>query len=526
MNHHQELNPSHSVNLSDSPWWKEATIYQIYPRSFLHGGSGSDPRVGDLAGIEQRIDYIASLGVDAIWLSPIFKSPMADYGYDIADYLQVDALFGTNEDLQRLIERAHLAGLKLLLDLVPCHTSNQHPWFVEASSSPDSTKRDWYVWADPKDSQPPTQWKAAFGGSAWTFDEQSSQFYLHSFLAEQPDLNWANPLVERAMCEVVKHYYDRGVDGFRIDVVHNLVKDPQLVDSDLDRAGLPHFLQTNLPQTHEILRRLRSLSDAYPGERLLIGEVATVDPDGYAQFYGDNDELNLNFNFIPMHARLSANNWRQAIADSESLLGPLQAWPCWVLSNHDLPRHRSRYGGTEAVSRACAVMLLTLRGTPVLYAGEELGLWDAAIPPERVVDPGGRDGCRGLIPWGSEFGHGWPVRDGWLPFAGGAEHGNDANSQLASQSSVYWLYRRLLGLRREHRALTQGSIRLLEGSKDVLAYSRAFADNEITVAINLTDEITELEAAGRMILRSSDPSAPPAPFTGELGPFEGVIIES
>ena len=370
------------------PWWKSAVVYQIYPRSFAD--SGRPPAgVGDLEGIRRRLGHLADLGVDALWLSPIYPSPGHDFGYDVADYCDVDPAFGTLGDLDRLVADAHGLGLRVLLDWVPNHTSDEHPWFVESRSSPANPKRDWYVWRDGDPSTPPNNWVGAFtGGPAWTWDGATGQWYLHQFLPQQPDLNWANPEVVEAMHGVLRFWLDRGVDGFRIDVVHGLGKDPALPDDPPESAGIAHSSLNDRPETHHVIRGLRRLADSYPGDRVLVGEVYLLDTTKVATYYGDGDELHLAFNFPPLFAPWDAGEWRAHVARVEEEIGARGAWPTWVLSNHDNPRHRTRYG-TDQRAAAAAVLLLTLRGTPFLYAGEELGLEDAVVPPGSTRRSGG-----------------------------------------------------------------------------------------------------------------------------------------
>ncbi|MDQ3569817.1 MAG: alpha-amylase family glycosyl hydrolase [Actinomycetota bacterium] len=464
-------------------WWRSAVIYQIYPRSFADAdGDG----VGDLEGIRRHLDHLCWLGVDAVWLSPFFRSPMADFGYDISDHCDVDPLFGALGDFDRLLSEAHDRGLRVLIDWVPNHTSDQHPWFVESRSSRSSAKRDWYVWRDR-----PNNWKAAFGDAdAWTWDEATGQYYLHLFLPQQPDLNWANPELVEAMHGVLRFWLDRGVDGFRVDVVHGLGKDPALPDAPSQTAHLPWSSQNDHQSTHAILRDLRRLVDSYAGQRVLVGEVYLLSTRQVAPYYGDGDELHLAFNFPPLYAPWEASAWRHKVDRVVEELDPRGAWPTWVLSNHDNPRHRTRYG-SEARARAAAVLLLTLRGTPFLYAGEELGLADAVIGPERTVDPGGRDGCRAPIPWDASPGHGWPGADPWLPWPPEPDARN-VEEQRRDPGSVLHLYRRLLAARRESAALRVGSWTPLPSPRGVLAYERVADADLRTVIVNYTDHALEV----------------------------------
>ncbi|MDQ2825526.1 MAG: alpha-amylase family glycosyl hydrolase, partial [Actinomycetota bacterium] len=397
------------------PWWQRAVLYQVYPRSFLDtDGDG----IGDLEGLRRRLDHLRDLGVDGVWLSPIYRSPMADFGYDVSDHCDIDPVFGDLDGFDRLLADAHAVGLRVLLDWVPNHTSDRHPWFLDSRSSRASARRDWYVWRDGDgdggdEGGPPNNWIAAFGGRAWTWDDATRQWYLHLFLPEQPDLNWANPAVAEAMQGVLRFWLDRGVDGFRADVVHLIGKDERLPDQPPELAHLHLAGVHNHPAAHPLIQGIRRVLDGYPGERAMVGEVNLGSAALLAPYYGAGDELHMVFNFSLLHSPWDASRWAALIAESESALTPAGAWPVWVLSNHDTPRHRSRYGGSEARARVAALVLLTLRGTPFLYAGEELGLLDAEIPAEAMVDPGGRDGCRAPVPWDGTPGHGW-AGDPWL----------------------------------------------------------------------------------------------------------------
>jgi alpha-glucosidase len=507
-------------------------VYQIYPRSFADtDGDG----IGDLEGVRRRLDHLVWLGVDAIWLSPIFRSPMADFGYDVSDYTDIDPTFGTLEDFDRLVADAHERGIRVVLDWVPNHPSDQHPWFQ------DPTKRDWYVWRDGAGpGVPPNDWAANFveparwerdpatnelrrrpdqtgavdhRGTAWTYDPASDQWYLHLFLPEQPDLDWNNPEVEAAMHDVLRFWLDRGVDGFRADVVHMIGKEVG--------EGLPTMVQSMVgtgEAVHDLLRRIRTLLDGYDGERMMVGEVFILDPAEMARFYGDNDELHLSFNFAPLFTRWRADRWRQRVEEAEALVTPEVGWPTWVLSNHDTVRHADRLG-SEARARAAAVLLLTLRGTPFLYAGEELGLLDAVVPPERVVDPGGRDGCRAPIPWTAEPNHGWPA-DPWLPFPPDAS-ARSLEAQRDDPSSMLHLYKRLLDARRASPALSHGDLTLLDAPDGVLAWERRAGDDVRRVAVNFTAEEIAYDFDG---LVPEVSSVAPDGVAGVLRPDEAVVL--
>ncbi|HEY5153150.1 MAG TPA: alpha-amylase family glycosyl hydrolase [Acidimicrobiales bacterium] len=506
------------------PWWRSDVVYQIYPRSFLDTNRDG---VGDLEGIRQRLNYLEWLGIDALWLSPVFRSPMRDFGYDVADYCDVDPVFGDLADLDALVADAHGRDIRVILDWVPNHTSDQHPWFVDSRSSPDASHRDWYVWRDPApDGGPPNNWIRAWSDlPAWTFDEASGQYYLHCFLPEQPDLNWANPEVEAAMHEVLRFWLDRGIDGFRMDVIHLIGKDPSLPDDPADLAGLSHVPLNDRPETHTLLRGLRRLLDAYPGDRVSVGEVYLLDTAQVVEYLGAGDELHLAFNFPPLFAPWDAAKWRRQIEIVGTEHDPIGAWPTWVLSNHDNRRHRTRFG-TEARARAAAVLLLTLRGTPFLYAGEELGQEDGVIPAERVVDPGGRDGCRSPIPWTPDAAHGWSGSDPWLPWPPAPETRN-AESETDDPSSILHLYRRMLAARRASDALRAGSLTLLDDvAEGVLAYIREGGDDRRAVVINFTDQALDCihPALTGTVEVASDGVGEGAPFSGVLGPDQALVL--
>jgi alpha-glucosidase len=501
-----------------APWWREAVIYQIYPRSFADANGDG---VGDLRGIVERLDYLADLGVDALWLSPIYVSPMADFGYDVADHTAVDPVFGTEADLDDLVTGLHDRGMRLLLDWVPNHTSDQHPWFVESRSSRDSATRDWYVWRDPSpDGGPPNNWIAAFKGvPAWTYDETTGQYYLHSFLAEQPDLNWANPEVEAAMHGVLRHWLDRQIDGFRADVVHLIGKGTVLAD-------LPEHLREMIvvaidePFTHELLRRIRSLLDSYPQEPMMVGEVYLLRPGQAVSYLGDDDELHLAFDFRPVHCRWTAEAMGSVIDSTQTEFAEPR-WPTWVLSNHDRKRHRTRFGSDEA-ARAAAILSLTMRGTPFLYAGEELGLEDAEIPPEREVDPDGRDGTRAPVPWTVDPAHGWGPEP-WLPFPPDADT-KAADAQVGDPDSFHSLYRGLLALRRSSPALRSGGFEWVEtDAPTVLAYRRTLGDEQLVVAVNLGTEPAGTGLDGE-IVAGSRPDRTSGAFDGTLAGNEALVL--
>jgi alpha-glucosidase len=485
-------------------WWREAVVYQIYPRSFADvSGDG----VGDLEGLRSRLEYLQWLGVDALWLSPIYRSPMADFGYDVADYCNVDPLFGDLATFDALLEDAHSRGLRVLLDWVPNHTSDQHPWFVESRASRDSAKRSWYRWRDGTPETPPNNWPAAFGGGpAWTWDAGTEQWYLHTFLPQQPDLNWDEPEVVAAMHDVLRFWMDRGVDGFRADVVHLIGKDPALPDLARIDPAAGHLTVVgthDFQGTHELLRGIRAVLEEYP-ERMIVGEVNLSETTLIAPYLGDDDELHLAFDFESLWVPWEVAAWRERIAHVEEIMG--ERWPTWVFSNHDQPRIRTRLGGGESRARAALVMVSTLRGTPFLYAGEELGLEDAIVPPERVVDPGGRDGCRAPIPWTRDDGHGWPSEP-WLPWPPDPA-ARSVQAQRAEPGSFLQLARAVLAARRTSAALRSGSLRLLDDAPEaVLAYERQSGDDRRRVWVKLGPGAVELPRGWEAELRTDEAAA-------------------
>jgi alpha-glucosidase len=511
--------------VSVTPWWRDAVVYQIYPRSFADSNGDG---VGDLAGITSKLDYLADLGVDALWLSPIFTSPMRDFGYDVADYCGIDAVFGTDADFDELIDGVHERGMRLLLDWVPNHSSSDHPWFVESRSSRDNPKRDWYVWRDRRaDGSPPTNWMSQFKGvPAWTHDDTTDQSYLHVFLAEQPDLNWANPDVEAAMLDTLRYWLDRGVDGFRSDVVNLIGKGTDVDDLPEHLVTMP-LLACDRPFGHELLRRIRRVLDGYDHQPMMVGEVYLLRDGESASYVGTPDapELHLSFDFRPLHTPWEAERMQRALEKMETDFAEPR-WPTFVLSNHDQPRHRTRYG-TEERARAAAVIELTVRGTPFLYAGEELGLEDGVVPPERVVDPDGRDGCRAPIPWtvdgNDETGHGWPTRP-WLPFPANATT-HAAGAQVGVPGSMHSLYRDLLALRHEREVLRRGEIEFAPIDGDVIRFDRVLGDDRLTVLVNVGDvaAVWPADLGDTVVVLSTNPQRTTP--GGELTTGEAVILQ-
>jgi alpha-glucosidase len=510
------LDPERPVEVG--PWWRHAVVYQIYPRSFADANSDG---IGDLAGVRAHLDHLAWLGVEAIWMSPFYKSPMYDAGYDVADYCDVDPLFGDLDEFDALVDEAHRLGLRILIDWVPNHTSHLHPWFVDSRSSRESPRRDWYVWRDQ-----PNNWRAALGaGSAWAYDEATGQYYLHLFLPEQPDLNWRNPEVVGAMHQVLSFWLDRGVDGFRIDVAHCIGKDPQFRDEPRSvELALSDF--NDQPYSHEVLRGVRSLVDSYPGDRVIVGEVNIRSTDAVAAYYGNDDELHLAFNFLPLDSQWKADSFRAMISQIEGRFSAPHMWPTWVLSNHDNERHRTRYGGSLAHARAAAVLLLTLRGTPFMYQGEELGLEDATVDPDHRVDPGGRDGCRAPIPWTRDPAHGWTGAPPWLPFSPESSE-RSVEALRDDPASILHLYRRALRLRRESPALHAGSFAWLASDPQVLAYTRRFGGDARAIVVNFASEPGAADLKGDWVIDLDSTGAREgARWDGTVGGDQALIIRN
>ena len=505
------------------PWWKSAVVYQIYPRSFADSNGDG---VGDLQGIRGHLDHLAWLGIDAIWLSPFYRSPMADFGYDVSDYCEVDPLFGTLADFDALLADAHALGIRVIVDWVPNHTSDQHPWFVDARSSVDAQQRDWYVWRDQtSDGVAPNNWVQTWteGQPAWTVDPTTDQWYLHLFLPQQPDLNWRNPAVVAAMHDVMRFWLDRGVDGFRMDVLHALGKDSELTNDPPEMLPIPHSALNHHESTYEIVQGLRSVLEEYDGDRMMVGEIFLLDTALVASYYDGGRGVHLAFNFPPLYTPWNAELWRFRVSEVAREIEP-QGWPSWVLSNHDQPRHRTRYG-SEGRARAAAVLLLGLRGTPFLYAGEELGLEDALVPENRQVDPGGRDGCRAPIPWTSGNDHGWGTADAWLPWPPEAGTRN-ADALRADATSILHLYRRLLAERKASVALQVGDQELLDTPAGVLAWDRINGADRRRVVVNFTNELVNVGDLGHgwVIAVSSNGAGEDDPLDAPLGPDQAVIL--
>jgi alpha-glucosidase len=482
-----------------APWWQTGAVYQIYPSSFADSNGDG---LGDLAGITSRLDHLRgsahSLGVAAIWLSPFYRSPMVDFGYDVADHCDVDPRFGTLRDFDALLAAAHARDLRVLIDFVPNHTSNQHPWFIAARSSRTNPLRDWYIWADPRpDGSPPNNWLSAFArtGVAWTFDEATRQYYLHSYSTAQPDLNWRNPSVVAAMQQVMRFWLDRGVDGFRVDAPHRLLKDAQLRDNPQSVADLRLDVQLDEqrhynidhPEVHEVIRLLRSTTDAYPG-RVLIGEVGIRHHARWAAYHGAaGDGFHMASNFAFWDCPWSARCFRDVVDRTEAVL-PVRAWPTYALSNHDLSRVASRYDqdgqGADRV-RLAAMLLVALRGTPFLYYGEEIGMRDVAVPPDQAHDPDDRDRCRTPMQWDESPGAGFTNGTPWLPLPD--KPFATVAAERSCSDSLLRLYQRLLRLRAVRASLGTGDYRSLDAGDDRLfAFERRSRTDRILAVFNFS----------------------------------------
>jgi alpha-glucosidase len=530
-------------------WWEDAVFYQVYPRSFADSNGDG---IGDLAGITGKLGYLEGLGVDALWISPFFKSPMKDFGYDVSDYRDVDPMFGDLEDIKVLLAEAKARGLRVVLDLVANHSSDEHPWFVEARSSRDAPRHDWYIWV-PETGRPPNNWKAVFElGTAWHSNPATGERYLGTFTRHQPEFDWRNPEVRKAFYDVMRYWYGLGVDGFRLDVATAYFKDAKLRSNPLSLKVSPDFFQKHLydrngPEFHEVFREMREVADA-AGERVLIGETHGQDPVLAASCHGESgDELNMAFNFEFLYRRWGAARFRESARRWYGLL-PEGAWPNFTLSNHDQPRHAWRYRGrsggeTDARARVAAAMLLTLRGTPFLYYGEEIGMLCERLPRSALRDPLGlatwplralgRDPERTPMQWNDREGAGFTTARPWLPLNSDYRSRNVA-AQEADPSSLLSWYKSLIALRRARPELREGGIEFLDLHPDVLAYERAAPpadggpDRRVLVLLNFASKsrTIALEKGARALLGTARPAGTVL-GAGEirLGPCEAAIAE-
>ena len=530
---------------TDVPWWREAVFYQIYPLSFF---DSSGDGFGDLAGVISKLNYLSdTLGVDALWLSPFFKSPMRDWGYDISDHRAVDPMFGTIDDASRLIEEVHRRGMRIIVDYAINHTSDQHPWFIESRSSRDDPKRDWYVWRDGRDDGPPTNWVSVFSGPAWSHDETTGQWYRHTYLPEQPDLNWRNPDVVEAMLDVARFWLDLGVDGFRVDAAHQMMKDPRERDNPPAPPDYPrpykemgeydrfiHLYDFGHPDVHEAHRRVRQVLDSYEREAVSVGEIHIFDLPEWAAYYGKGlDQLHMPFNFHLMVSDWNAPSLRATI---EAVLWnvPRGGWTNWTLGNHDETRLASRLpAGHE---RLAALLLLTLRGSPFLYYGDELGMRQVEISPGSKKDPWrlsveylGRDGCRTPMRWSASTNAGFTEEgiEPWLPVGDGYEEIN-VESELADPGSILHLYRRLLHKRKTSRALRSGSYESVDSADtNVFMFRRRMNGESVTIALNLGEAVAEVPVDRGKVALSTLEAARKGTVESRvvLAVGEGIIIE-
>jgi alpha-glucosidase len=519
-------------------WWKHGVIYQVYPRSFQDSNADG---VGDLNGLIGRLDYLLDLGVEAIWLSPIYQSPMKDFGYDVRDHVAVDPLFGDLTTFDTLVRAVHARGLKLVMDYIPNHTSDDHLWFQESRGRRENPRRDWYIWRDPApDGGPPNNWRSEFGGPAWTFDPATRQFYYHAFLPSQPDLNWRNPDVVQAMLNVLGFWLDRGVDGVRVDAIHHLIEDEALSDNPPNpdwTAALPpaealfRRYTVDQPEVHAAVTRMRARADSYGADRALIGEAYLPLERLVAYYGGDGDGFHLPFNFHLMSTPWTPVALADLVARYEAQL-PAYGWPNWVLGNHDRSRLASRVGTDQ--TRVAAMLLLTLRGTPTLYQGDELGLLDVFIPPDRVRDPWelnlpgrglGRDPVRTPMPWSGDANAGFTDGQPWLPLNSDWPDNNVA-AQRADPRSLLNLYRDLLSLRRARPALTHGAYVPAPCSGRLLVYERREGNERLVVVLNLTGAPETWALAGALpVLSTLGPDRVEAlNGGGEIAAHEGVIF--
>ncbi len=500
----------------DVDWWRGAVIYQVYPRSFQDStGSGA----GDIAGITKRLDHIAGLGADAVWISPFFTSPMKDFGYDVSDYLDVDPMFGTLDDFRALVARAHELGLRVMIDLVLSHTSDQHAWFVESRADKTNDKADWYVWADAKtDGTPPNNWLSIFGGSAWQWDGGRMQYYLHNFLDSQPDLNFHNVAVREAVLNVARFWLDLGVDGFRLDTINFYFCDAELRDNpalpaekrnaSIAPAVNPynwqeHLFDKNQPENIEFLQDLRWLMDQYPATAA-VGEVgdAQISLQIMADYTAGDDRMHMCYAFELLSVE-DLDGSQVADTVQQFINAAPDGWPCWALSNHDVMRHASRLNASPQMLRQAIALLVSLRGSICLYQGEEIGMTEGDIPFEALQDPygiafwpefKGRDGCRTPMVWNAQCEHGgFSETKPWLPidpthFAGAVD------TQSGDAGSLLSFYRDALALRRKYEALRVGDFVVLHATKDILVFERNHNGQKILCSFNFSDEVREVPA--------------------------------
>lgn len=480
-------------------WWKKEIIYQIYPRSFKDSNGDG---VGDIPGIIEKLGYLENLGVKGIWICPIYPSPMVDFGYDITDYTGIHPVYGTMKDFERLVEEVHRRDMKLLLDYVPNHTSNKHPWFIESRSSRDNPKRDWYIWQDPgPGGGPPNNWLSAFGGSGWEFDEQTGQYYYHAYLKEQPDLNWRNSEVQDAMLDVMRFWLEKGVDGLRVDAVWHIIKDKKFRDDPPNpdynpKTMTPYYrlkskYSADRPEVHKVIEKMRKVTDEYE-DRVMVGEIYLPVKELMAYHQLNDLGAHLPFNFQLINLPWNARNLETVVNEYENLL-PSESWPNWVLGNHDRPRIASRVGQKQA--RVAAVLLLTLRGTPTMYYGDELGMKGVPLPPHQVKDPFennvpgqgfGRDPVRTPMQWNPSKNAGFTQGTPWLPLMDDFKELN-VERELKNPDSMLSLYRRLINLRTAEPALNTGAYQPITSEGNLYCFKRTSPDKEFLIVLNMSN---------------------------------------
>jgi len=548
------LNPAEESGIETlsskrEPWWRGATIYQIYPRSFMDSNGDG---IGDLPGIIEKLDHVADLGVDAIWVSPFFTSPMRDFGYDVSDYRGVDEIFGTLEDFDRLVERTHSLGLKIIIDQVYSHTSDLHAWFAESRQDRTNAKADWYVWADPKsDGSPPNNWQAVFGGPSWTWDSRRGQYYFHNFLSTQPDLNLHNRDVQDAVLDVARFWMDRGVDGFRLDAINFAMHDPELRDNppSVLNGAAPrtfdyqiHKYNQSHPDIVNFLELLRTVTNEYP-DRFTLAEIGGPDALGEMQrFTRGKARLNSAYSFDYLyapsidtaHVARTSLNWPHVRTEG---------WPSWAFSNHDAPRCVSRWHDGSAPSAYCklmAMLLFTLRGNAILYQGEELGLPQAEVPFERLQDPEalanwpktlGRDGARTPMPWTQSHQHaGFSTSEPWLP-VDARHHALAVDQQVDDPDSVLNFHKEMIAVRTGSDCLKLGDIQFLEAPSNIIAFTRNWENESWLAVLNIEGQPVEWwpsSFSGRIVLtthksRGWDQESSQLP--GVIEPYTGYLVQ-
>ncbi len=537
-------------------WWKEAVFYQIYPRSFMDSNSDG---IGDLKGITEKLDYLSWLGVDVLWISPFFKSPMADFGYDISDYTDVDPIFGNISDFDELIDQAHKRKLKVIIDQVYNHTSDQHPWFVESRSSRDNPKADWYIWKDAReDGTPPNNWVSLFSGtkpeSAWEWDENRKQYYLHLFGKEQPDLNWRNPQVKEEIFKSMKFWLDHGVDGFRFDAASHYYKDPKFRDA-LTGIQIKESLFKSVrdiyywdrftarPETLLAVEEIREFLDTYPGKKVSVGEIsADMGLCLYLLFtLPDRFSMAFNIDFLEKLS-MDASKVKELAENVDKTFGD-RAWPSYVLGNHDNSRILTRLTeginvsdeNKKKIAKLAAALLLTLRGTPFIYYGEEIGMEDTSIPYDRIMDPWGkalwpkkgRDVCRTPMQWDSTEHAGFSTIEPWLPVNENKSRVN-VKDEMDDENSVLNFYKHLLEARKRSIALKRGKMDFYQEAPDgVIFYSRTFFSQRASVILNMTDseKTIEVNENSKVLVASDRKNGEKISGKITLSPFESMVLE-